>query len=301
MREEAIQWAWSKGLIAGKEYHSQEQIEILSQGNWNVTSPGPDFKFAEIKIGNLNWHGDVEIHLKSSDWVKHRHHFDPLYHRVILHVVAEYDTPIYLHGTLLPTLIVDAPLISLMKAWKANKKLACSFVKYRFTENKLNHFWEQRMLRKAKEKSIEIDWVRYLIIENTVTPQFTKMNGRQRNPKDFIRELEQIKLKISDIESVEIFHIKKLVDESSLTEFEKQTLIINGLIPYFFPFTCKIQLKDFSRNIRPEQNRIISLFRPKGINPINAFESQALLEIYRHLCLKHRCLTCEQGKQILGL
>ena len=45
MREEAIQWAWSKGLIAGKEYHSQEPIEILSRGNWNATSPGPDFKF----------------------------------------------------------------------------------------------------------------------------------------------------------------------------------------------------------------------------------------------------------------
>lgn len=32
--------------------------------------------------------GDVEIHLRCSDWRQHRHQWDPRYHRVILHVIA---------------------------------------------------------------------------------------------------------------------------------------------------------------------------------------------------------------------
>lgn len=37
--------------------------------------------------------GDVEFHIRSSDWVAHRHHSDPRYNNVILHVVLLCDDP----------------------------------------------------------------------------------------------------------------------------------------------------------------------------------------------------------------
>ena len=42
----------------------------------------------------MHWFGSVEIHVKSSDWHKHKHSDDPNYENVILHVVYEYDQAI---------------------------------------------------------------------------------------------------------------------------------------------------------------------------------------------------------------
>lgn len=48
---------------------------------------GPDFTNAEIRIGEELWYGNVEIHVRSSDWIKHGHSNDDSYNSIILHVV----------------------------------------------------------------------------------------------------------------------------------------------------------------------------------------------------------------------
>jgi hypothetical protein len=65
-----------------------EQITIKKQGFLN-TYDGPDFSDANVKIGDLDWHGTVEIHIKDTDWLKHGHQNDGKYKNVILHVVWE--------------------------------------------------------------------------------------------------------------------------------------------------------------------------------------------------------------------
>jgi hypothetical protein len=45
---------------------------------------GPDFFNAQLNIGNQKWAGNVEIHLKSSDWYLHNHERDEAYENVIL-------------------------------------------------------------------------------------------------------------------------------------------------------------------------------------------------------------------------
>jgi hypothetical protein len=36
--------------------------------------------------------GDIELHVRSSDWQAHHHHLNPAYNRVILHVVIWHDS-----------------------------------------------------------------------------------------------------------------------------------------------------------------------------------------------------------------
>ena len=69
---------------------SHESVSIFHPGFLNHNS-GPDFSEARLKIGPMEWAGQVEIHLRSSDWLRHGHQSDPAYHNVILHVVYEHD------------------------------------------------------------------------------------------------------------------------------------------------------------------------------------------------------------------
>src|SRR5690606_12486185 len=80
------------------------QIIVKSPGFRNTHS-SPDFFDAKLKLGAMEWAGSVEIHIQSSGWRQHRHHEDPAYENVVLHVVWEEDEKI-LHrdGTRLPTL-----------------------------------------------------------------------------------------------------------------------------------------------------------------------------------------------------
>lgn len=70
-----------------------EAISIANFGQYNHNS-GPDFFNAQINIAGQLWAGNVEIHVKSSDWYVHNHETDRAYDNVILHVVWQHDIPI---------------------------------------------------------------------------------------------------------------------------------------------------------------------------------------------------------------
>lgn len=83
---------------------SGEPVEVIKSGVHNLDS-GPDFFNSRLKIGDTEWVGNVEIHLRSSDWYKHGHQSDKVYDKVILHLVWEDDQPVKrANGDLIPTL-----------------------------------------------------------------------------------------------------------------------------------------------------------------------------------------------------
>ena len=61
-------------------------IRVLKPGIWNHNE-GPDFMHAEIEIDGKLHIGDVEIHVRASEWYAHQHHLNSRYNRVITHAV----------------------------------------------------------------------------------------------------------------------------------------------------------------------------------------------------------------------
>ncbi len=94
MTEKLLQYIWNAQYLNTHSLKTLtgESLEILQPGKWN-TQQGPDFVQARIRINNTQLAGNIELHLRSSDWFAHKHQWDRNYRNVILHVVWQHDTP----------------------------------------------------------------------------------------------------------------------------------------------------------------------------------------------------------------
>jgi|AntRauTorcE11897_2_1112592.scaffolds.fasta_scaffold00467_14 hypothetical protein len=92
--EDFLQWIWENLLFDFTSLQTTcgKPLRISDPGKLNRTD-GPDFKQAVIDIGDISWHGDVEIHVRSKGWVNHGHHKDPNFNSVVLHVFID-DEPV---------------------------------------------------------------------------------------------------------------------------------------------------------------------------------------------------------------
>ncbi|MEN8928378.1 MAG: DUF2851 family protein [Flavobacteriales bacterium] len=99
MTEDYLHYCWKYKLFDNKALKTSEgeELEIINFGFHNHDS-GPDFSQGKVKIGNTIWAGNIEIHLNSSDWMRHNHQKDKAYDSVILHVVYNHDQEIELTG-----------------------------------------------------------------------------------------------------------------------------------------------------------------------------------------------------------
>ena len=111
MPEIVLHYIWERCLWAGFEQRTTDgrSVEILSVGEHNRDA-GPDYSHARVIIDGKEWVGNIEIHVCSSDWVKHHHHLDKAYDTVILHVVRTADKPVYnSRGELIPQCELQYP------------------------------------------------------------------------------------------------------------------------------------------------------------------------------------------------
>lgn len=94
MTEDFLHFIWKFQLFNQPELStsSGEHLIVINPGLHN-THAGPDFFNAKIKIGETVWAGNVEVHIKTSDFIKHLHTTDKNYDNLILHVVYENDLP----------------------------------------------------------------------------------------------------------------------------------------------------------------------------------------------------------------
>lgn len=127
--EKLFQFIWKhryfqqSGLIST----DGESIQIKNTGQLNHDQ-GPDFLMASIQVGNVSLVGHIELHIRTSDWLKHGHQHDPRFAHIILHVVWEHDTTLQMSA---PTLVLQPYVASALfeyyrQLMQVNKEIPCA-------------------------------------------------------------------------------------------------------------------------------------------------------------------------------
>jgi hypothetical protein len=94
MREELLHFIWRFRYFNQQALFTEtgEALQVVSPGEYHADQ-GPDFKNARIRLGDRIYEGSVEIHVQTSNWVRHAHDNDRHYAQTILHVVWSNDWP----------------------------------------------------------------------------------------------------------------------------------------------------------------------------------------------------------------
>ncbi len=137
-------------------------ITLVQTGNY-LQQAGPDFFNSQLIIGTQKWAGNVEIHLKSSDWYVHHHELDPAYENVILHVVWEHDIDVFRkNNTKIPVLelknYVDSEvLLQYQKLLTPKKWINCEHDLHTIDDFTLIYWKEQLFIERMTLRQKEID------------------------------------------------------------------------------------------------------------------------------------------------
>lgn len=106
MQEAFLHYLWQtqRFLTTDLETVDGEKLRVIKKGFLNSDS-GPDFLNSRLQIGEVEWVGNVEIHINSAEWYIHKHDTDKAYENVILHVVWQNDRDVFrLDGSKIPVL-----------------------------------------------------------------------------------------------------------------------------------------------------------------------------------------------------
>ncbi len=162
MTENLLQYLWKYKIFSKVDFKDTEgnPLEILDFGIINTNS-GPDFSLAKIKTKNIVLAGNIEIHVKASDWYYHHHDKQKDYQSVVLHVVYFNDTDVSeLKEAGIPTLelkdYINEEILSKYQTLENHFEfIPCEKI---FEAQKIPFlFSEETLLKKLDEKSIEIE------------------------------------------------------------------------------------------------------------------------------------------------
>lgn len=164
--ENLLQFIWNYKLLKPVELKTVNEnvVKIIHPGELNTDS-GPDFFNSKIRLGPLTLAGNVEIHVRSGDWIKHGHQNDPSYNNIILHVVYEYDKPVMQNEHYnveileLKNYIEKDILHKYEHLVSSEKELPCSHQIKKVNSIKLNS-WLERMLIERLE--IKTQYIKHL-------------------------------------------------------------------------------------------------------------------------------------------
>jgi hypothetical protein len=169
MQEDFLHFIWKHKAFATSSLKTTNgevvAIKHLGQHNFNT---GPDFFNAQLAINNQLWAGNVEIHLKSSDWYVHNHEKDKAYDNVILHVVWEHDAEIFRKdNSEIPTLelktYTNASLLKNYQKLMQSKSWINCEANFSVTNDFLFYNWLERLfIERLERKSEDISKLLYL-------------------------------------------------------------------------------------------------------------------------------------------
>lgn len=161
MNEAFLQFIWKFGLFDKNMLKTtdDEGVSVIDLGKINNDS-GPDFFNAKIKIGEVIWVGNIEIHVNASEWKRHKHDGDKSYDNVILHVVKNADCDIFRSdGSKIAALELQYDFeleeryihLSSAQTW-----VACQNYVHDVETFKVKHFLNRLLVERLEERSAHI-------------------------------------------------------------------------------------------------------------------------------------------------
>jgi hypothetical protein len=254
MKEDFLHYIWRfKKFDTLKLRTTQnESITVVKTGDYLETA-GPDFFNAQIIIENQKWAGNIEIHLKSSDWYLHHHEKDPAYTNVILHVVWEHDAAVFRqNNTEIPVLVLKDYVeqetidnynsLSSPKSWIFCEKQISQIDEFVFKNWQERLFFE-RLERKSKfiynlleDKNSDWEAVLFCLL--------AKNFGLNTNGNSFLQIANSIPFSIIRKESFEVENLEALLfGNSGLLNNDKEDVYFKDVKIRYYYLSHKYQLK----------------------------------------------------------
>jgi len=167
MNEALFQFIWQYSLYqpTALKTAAGEALTIIHPGKLNRDA-GPDFLEGKIKIGNTILVGNIELHLRSSDWNRHGHQHDLAYKNLALHVVYENDAPNVAGNTPVVELYKHIPphiITQYARLMQAPQKLPCAG-QHESIRHITKEGWLSRLLAERWEQKLG-DW--NVLLENS--------------------------------------------------------------------------------------------------------------------------------------
>lgn len=254
MKEDFLYFLWKfQYFYKNKVLQTCEEtpIQVIHQGFQNHNA-GADFSDAKIMIGNLEWFGNVEIHILSSDWYAHKHHKNKAYDSVILHVVWEKDKDVYrTDGTQIPTLsLKDKVPPSLLEKYKklvdSPTTIPCSANFENISRIKklsvIDRVLIERLQRKADEiislwKATGKDW------EEVTYCLLAKSMGGSVNQDAFLRLASTLPFKRILQHSSQLFQVEAMLfGQSGLLKQDSSNKYVQSLLKEYHFLSKKYSL-----------------------------------------------------------
>jgi Protein of unknown function (DUF2851) len=201
MNEKLLHFIWQYQIFNSIALTTTQfdRLTILNPGKWNHNQ-GPDFGMARILINGEQWIGNIELHVRSSDWHLQHHDQDPNYKNVILHVVWQHD----LDNNFIPVLELESRVPSLLLSKYQTWSLQNSFISCSGSTGSLDMQivypflkWlnAKRQTQRSKEvmilvESLSGDW------EEAFWRQLARSFGHKVNADSFERMAENLPYKI---------------------------------------------------------------------------------------------------------
>ncbi|WP_436515568.1 DUF2851 family protein [Ekhidna sp. To15] len=192
-------WKYQKFETGQLQLTNDQSLKVFYPGNHNHDS-GPDFEEARLKIEAIEWAGQVEIHINSSDWLNHNHQHDPSYESVILHVVWNHDKEICINEEIIPTLELKKRIdLGILEKYqqhlRSTSEILCSTQIKSLSTLNIRNMIDRVLIERLEEKSGRIlsnlnettnDWEQ--ITYRTIAANF----GFSTNKEAFIRLSEHL-------------------------------------------------------------------------------------------------------------
>ena len=254
MKEDFLHYLWKFKNFNTRALKSTtgELITIIHVGQY-LEQAGPDFFNAQIIIGNQKWAGNVEIHLKSSDWYAHHHEKDSAYENIILHVVWEHDVEIYRRdNSVVPVLalkeFVSSETIANYNSLRSTKSWIYCEKQLADLDDFLLSNWQERLFfERLERKSKPIfellhqtnsDW------ESVLFYLLAKNFGLNTNGESFFKIASSIPFSIIRKEGFELANIEALLfGNAGLLDSDKEDQYFSDLKFRYYYLLQKYQLE----------------------------------------------------------